>query len=76
VDALATVDATLAIYEVVESIDGKTSQQALQIMSAVLAGKVSGAGGNAETFLGLDGSTSRIVVNADSSGNRTAVTYE
>jgi hypothetical protein len=65
-----------ALLSRASAIDGKTPKETLQIIAAVLAGKVSGAGTDAETFVGLDGSTSRVVVNADSSGNRTAVTYE
>lgn len=56
-------------------IDGKTITEALQIISAACAGKVSGAGTGEETFKGLDGTTTRIVVTCDPSGNRSAVTY-
>lgn len=55
------------------NIDGKTLQQVLQIMAAILAGKVSGAGSGVETFKGLDGATDRVVVTTDPAGNRTNV---
>jgi hypothetical protein len=57
------------------SFDGKTLVQTLQIIAAGVLGKVSGAGTGTEVFVGLDGSTTRATVTADSSGNRTAVTY-
>lgn len=57
------------------AIDGKSVIEALRIVAAVVAGKVSGAGTGEETFKGLDGATPRATVTADASGNRTAVTY-
>lgn len=56
-------------------VDGKTLPAAMQIIAAGVAGKVSGAGSGTEVFVGLDGLTTRITVTADSSGNRTEVTY-
>jgi fructose-specific component phosphotransferase system IIB-like protein len=56
-------------------VDGKTLPAALQIIGAVVAGEISGAGTATEVFLGLDGSTTRVTVTADASGNRTAVVY-
>ena len=55
---------------------GKTLRQAVQIVAAVLAGKVSGAGSGVERFTGIDGSSPRVEVAADAAGNRTAVTYD
>ena len=52
----------------------KTLRQAMRIVAAVLAGKVSGAGSGTETFKGLDGSTVRVTVTTDPAGNRTNVT--
>ncbi len=52
-----------------------TVRQAMRIMAAVLAGKVSGAGSGLETFKGLDGSTTRVQVTTDAAGNRTNVSY-
>jgi len=57
------------------SIDGKTLQQAMMIIGAIIAGKVSGAGSPTETFKGLDGVTDRVTVDATSAGNRTTVNY-
>ena len=53
----------------------KTLRQAMRIVAAVLAGKVSGAGSGTETFKGLDGSTVRVTVTTDPAGNRTNVNY-
>lgn len=71
------------MYEALENvtvefptIDGKTMQQALQYMAAVLCGKVSGVGTGKEVFTGIDGATRRVAVMVGSSGARTAVTYD
>jgi len=64
-----------ALLDLANTIDGKTLRQALQIIAAVLAGKVSGAGSGIETFRGLDDQHDRVVVTADATGNRTNVTY-
>ena len=54
---------------------GKTLRQALRIIAAVVAGKVSGAGTGTETFRSLDDTANRAVVTVDANGNRTAVNY-
>lgn len=56
-------------------VDGKTMPVAMQIIGATTAGKLSGAGTGTETFVGLDGSTTRVIATVDSSGNRTAISY-
>jgi hypothetical protein len=56
-------------------VDGKTPKDALGIMAAVLAGKVSGVGTDTETFTAIDGQTTRVVVTLDSAGNRTDVQH-
>ncbi len=56
-------------------VDGKTLPAALQYIAASAAGQVSGAGTGTEVFLGLDGSTTRLTISADASGNRTAIVY-
>lgn len=77
--ALATVDTVVDAIKVVtdaaNSLDGKTLQQALRIIAAATAGKVSGAGTGTEVAKGLDGSTDRITATVDASGNRSAITY-
>lgn len=55
---------------------GKTLRQAVRIIAAVLAGKISGAGSGTETFLGVDGATQRVQVTTDPAGNRTGVSYD
>lgn len=56
-------------------IDGKSVVSALRIISAGVAGKVSGAGTGTEVFVGLDGSTTIHTVTATPAGNRTNVVY-
>jgi hypothetical protein len=56
-------------------VDGKTLPAALQIIGAVVGGKISGAGTGTETFIGLDAATTRVTVTVDGSGNRSAMTY-
>ncbi len=52
-----------------------TPRQYMQRIGAVAAGELSGAGTVTETFLGLDGVTTRVIVTAQQSGNRTVVQY-
>lgn len=59
---------------VIES--GHTFEEVTRVMAAILAGKVSGAGTGTETFKGLDGTTDRVVVTVDESGNRTSVVVD
>jgi hypothetical protein len=55
---------------------GLSFEELMRVMSAVLAGKVSGAGTGTETFKGIDGITDRVVVTVDESGNRSATTLD
>lgn len=57
------------------SIDGRTFNEAMQIIAAMLAGKVAGARSGEETYYGLDGTTARVIVTVPTPGNRTAVSY-
>ncbi len=52
-----------------------TVREAMRVMAAVVAGKVSGAGSGSESFTGIDGSTARVQVTTDAAGNRTNVSY-
>jgi hypothetical protein len=56
-------------------VDGKTVPAALQYIAASTAGKISGAGTGTETFLGVDGATTRLTITVDASGNRSGVVY-
>ena len=69
----AIADGLLDRDDAIES--NVTLRQAVRIMAAVLAGKVSGAGSGDESFTGLDGSTLRVEVATDPAGNRTNVNY-
>jgi hypothetical protein len=68
-------DEVVDVVNVQTLIDDKTIAQALQIIAAVVAGKVSGAGTGTETFTGLDGTTERVEVEVNAEGDRTDVTY-
>jgi hypothetical protein len=79
-DAMALTTAerqavSTALLDLANAVDGKTLRQTLQIVAAVAAGKVSGAGSGTETFRGLNDQNNRVVVTADPLGNRTNVTY-
>jgi hypothetical protein len=50
-----------------------TAEQILRLMSAVLAGKVSGAGTGTEVFRAVNDSTDRVTISVTSEGNRTKV---
>lgn len=56
--------------------NGMTAEEVLRIVAAALAGKVSGAGTGTETFVGLDGTTNRIVSTVDDNGNRSSVVVD
>jgi hypothetical protein len=64
-----------ALLDRANAVDSKTVRQAMQIIAAVIAGKVSGAGTGTESFTGLDGDTPRVRVTATATGNRSAVEY-
>jgi hypothetical protein len=53
-----------------------TAADLLRIASAVLAGKVNGAGTNTETFRSIDDARDAVVATVDQDGNRTAVTLD
>ena len=53
---------------------GVTPIQALRYCSAILVGKVTGAGTGTEVFKGIGTTTTRVTVTADASGNRSGVT--
>lgn len=72
-----SADERIAIWTLEDGIETNvTPKQALQRIGAIVAGKVSGAGTDAELFVGMDGETNRVLVQADSNGNRTAVEYD
>lgn len=63
-----------ALLDRASAIDGSTPRDTLARIAASSHGKVSGMASGTPTFLGQDGSTSRIVATVDADGNRTAVT--
>lgn len=56
--------------------NGYSLRQSLRLALASLAGKVSGAATSTVTIRSITDGTDRIVATVDSSGNRTAVTYD
>lgn len=67
----ASANAAAVLASTIET--GKTLVQALQIIAAAVAGNTNGtAGQNPEVFKGIDGSTTRLSVANDATGNRTA----
>lgn len=57
-----------------ETIDGSYNmKQVLQIMAAVMAGKVTGGNTSTITFRDLGDGTNRVVATVDSNGNRTNI---
>ena len=56
--------------------EGFSVRQALKLISAALAGEISGAEGTTITIRSLDDSKNRIVATVDSNGNRTSLTYD
>lgn len=63
-----------ALLDRAGAVDGATPRVTLARIAASSHGKVSGMASGTPTFLGQDGSTSRIVATVDSDGNRTSVT--
>ena len=76
VNELTQGDVTGAVLEsVIEP--GLTLRQALKLLAAATAGKLSGGGTTTVTIRNaVDDSKDRIVATVDSSGNRTAITYD
>lgn len=72
--ANANADALLDRADGVET--GLTPRQAFRLVSAVLFGKVSGAGTGTEVFRDFGDTKARITATVDSSGNRTAITRD
>jgi hypothetical protein len=55
---------------------GLTLRQALRLVTAAMAGKISGASGSTITIRDYTDSKDRIVASVDADGNRTAITYD
>ena len=77
-DALSTANIAGAILDDVDAVEtGLTVRQALRIIAASLAGKVSGGGTTTITFRNASADdTDRIVATVDNDGNRTAITLD
>ncbi len=79
---VTTEGGTMDVTEIVNGVWSKilegsyTAEGIMKILGAVLAGRVSGAGSGAETFIGLDNSTNRVNSEVDVNGNRTTVTLD
>jgi hypothetical protein len=76
VNELSQDDVTGAVLEALIE-PGLTLREALRLVAAATAGKLSGAGTSTETIRNAVGDNkNRIVATVDSSGNRTAITYD
>lgn len=76
VNELTQGDVTGAVLEAVIE-PGLTLRQALRLVAAAQAGKLSGGGTTTVTIKSaVDDSKNRIVATVDSEGNRTAITYD
>ncbi len=77
-DALSTANVAAAILDATDGVEtGLTLRQALRVIAAATAGKVSGAETTTITFRNaLVDDTDRIVATVDVDGNRTAVTLD
>lgn len=75
VNELTQDDVTGAVLEA-QIEDGLTLRQALRLLSAALAGKVSGAETTTVTIRNTADTKDRIVATVDANGNRTAVTTD
>lgn len=76
VNELSQDDVTGAVLEAVIE-PGLTLRQALRLLAAATAGKLSGGGSTTVTIRNaVDDSKNRIVATVDSEGNRTAITYD
>ena len=72
---LTADEVALAVHKyVVES--GMSFEEMMRVQFAVLAGKVSGAGTESESFRNIDDTKDRLVVVADEFGNRTGITVD
>lgn len=71
-------DIPTSIFDSSNGIEtGLTFRQAIRLAMAVLAGKVSGAGTNTEVFRNaVADSKARVTVTVDTSGNRSAISYD
>jgi hypothetical protein len=72
--SIENADALLDRLNAIET--GLTVRQTLRLITAVLGGKVSGAGTGSEVFRATDDSKDRVTVTVDSSGNRSNVTTD
>lgn len=75
VNTLSQDDVTGAVLEA--RVDGNISlKQALRLVTAALAGKVSGAGTSTVTIRDVNDTKARITATVDANGNRSAITTD
>jgi len=68
-------DVAYAVWGLLNGIESNlTPREAMKLMSAVLLGKVSGAGSNTPVFRDVNDTVDRVSAVTDSSGDRTSVT--
>ena len=76
IDPYISINST--IFDVDDTVEtGMTLRGALRILLSVICGKASGAGTTTETFRNaVADSKNRVVATVDSSGNRSAISYD
>lgn len=75
IDVITAVDIADAVFAK-EVETGYTLQEAVKLITAALAGKVSGAEGTTISIRDLNDTLNRIVATVDGKGNRTSVTHD
>jgi len=70
------IDVAVTVANVKISADGYDLEQAIRLILAADAGKLSGGGTTTEIMRAADDSKARITATVDSSGNRTAITLD
>jgi len=71
-----TIARSAASVKLPSTVDGLTIEQVLKVLSAALAGKVSGAGTGTVTIRSVNDDRDAIVASVDADGNRSAVTLD
>ena len=76
-EVLSTANVGSAVWSNFEIETGLSALQAMRLLAAVMGGKISGAGTDTETFRNaVADAVDRVIAEVDSSGNRTAITYD
>lgn len=69
-------DVYYTLLDTPNTVDGLSIREALRVLTAVLAGKVSGASTGSPVFRSVDDVKPRVTAETDANGNRTSVTID